>query len=113
MARSCSRASVVAHSRSREVATAAWIMAIVVTRAEETGGGADGEATASIHVGASKGEEARRGTSTPLSGGNHVGEGLETGDVGGYPNNEVAGQRVGEGRGGGNTSDRVEFGVGG
>jgi hypothetical protein len=44
--------------------------------------------------GGSKGGEAWRGTSTPLSGGDPVEEGFETGDVGGRPSNKVVGRRA-------------------
>jgi hypothetical protein len=60
--------------------------------------------------GGSKGGEARRGTSTPLSGGGPVGEGLEIGDVGGCPSSEVAGRRADKGRGG-DAQGRAKGGV--
>ena len=48
MARSCSRMSVTVRSRSRGAVTAAWMVAMVVTSAEEAGE----EAVTSGHVGA-------------------------------------------------------------
>jgi hypothetical protein len=50
MARSCSRTSVAARSRSREAATAAWMVAMVVTSAEEAGE----EVVTPGHVGAAR-----------------------------------------------------------
>jgi hypothetical protein len=49
MAHSCSKARVAARSRSGE-AQQPWMVAIAVINAEEAGGGADGEATTSVHV---------------------------------------------------------------
>jgi hypothetical protein len=51
VARSCSRVRDVAHCRSWEAATTAWMVAMAATSAEGTGGEADVDATTSVHTG--------------------------------------------------------------
>jgi hypothetical protein len=90
MARSRCRTRVAA--RSREAPTAACMVAMAVTSADEVGGGG-GDSGIGPHGGCAGGE-AWRGSTLPLQlmlrSGGVVGKGPEAGDVGGPTNSEFA-----------------------
>jgi hypothetical protein len=90
MARSRCRTRVVACSRLREAPTAACMLAMAVTSADEVGGGGSGIGPR----GGCAGGEAWRGSTLLLQlmlrSGGVVGKGLEAGDVGGPTNSEFA-----------------------
>jgi hypothetical protein len=99
MARSCCKTMVAARSQLREASTAACMVAMAVTSADEVGRRGGGGGRGSGPRGGGTGGDARRGYTLPLQlvlrSGGVVREGPEAGNVGGPTNSEFAARPTG------------------